>query len=66
MTQLQTVICTRTDNKFLTLDELEREHVTDVFKHYNSNITRTCKALGIGRTTLYRKLVQYGLRKKAS
>jgi transcriptional regulator of acetoin/glycerol metabolism len=66
MTELSTIICTRTDGKFKTLEELQREHVCGVFKHYNSNITRTCKALGIGRTTLYRKLVQYGLRKKAS
>jgi transcriptional regulator of acetoin/glycerol metabolism len=50
------------EGKFKTLEELIREHVEGVFQRYHGNVTRTCKTLGIGRTTLYRKLRAYGLR----
>lgn len=47
---------------FKTLTEMEEEHVRHVLTHYRGNVTRTCKALGIGRSTLYRLLRTYGLR----
>ena len=50
------------EGKFKTLEELIREHVEGVYKRYHGNVSRTYKTLGIGRTTLYRKLKAYGLK----
>ncbi len=48
-------------NGSLKLDEVEREVIRKaVFKHQN-NLTKAAEELGIGRTTLYRKLEEYGL-----
>lgn len=46
-----------------TLDQVERDHVEAVYRYYHCNATRTSRALQIGRTTLYRKLRQYGVMK---
>lgn len=47
---------------FKTLAEMEQEHVQYVLTYFRGNVTRACKALGIGRTTLYRRMKAYGLR----
>lgn len=44
-----------------TLEEVERRHVEAIFHQCNGDISRTAKALGIGRSTLYRKLAEYGV-----
>jgi two-component system, NtrC family, response regulator HydG len=45
----------------LNLVDVEREAIRKaVFKHHN-NLTKAAEELGIGRTTLYRKLEEYGL-----
>ncbi|MBC8110990.1 MAG: sigma-54-dependent Fis family transcriptional regulator, partial [Verrucomicrobia bacterium] len=41
------------------LSEVEKNHIRKVLKHTNSNKTETAKLLGIGLTTLYRKLEEY-------
>ncbi len=46
----------------LTLEDLERWAVKRALRDKNGRLTETAKALGIGRTTLYRKLEKYGLR----
>lgn len=45
-----------------SLDQLEREAIEAALRRTHGNITRAMKQLGIGRTTLYRKLKRYGLR----
>ncbi len=45
-----------------TLAELEREAIRETLARHRGNISATCRVLGIGRTTLYRKLERYGLR----
>ena len=45
-----------------TLAELEREAIERELERWNGNVTAVGKALGIGRTTLYRRLKAYGLR----
>ncbi len=45
-----------------TLDELERDAITSALNRANGNLSRVCRELGIGRTTLYRKLKKYELR----
>lgn len=48
-------------NGSLKLEEVEREAIRKaIFKHQN-NLTKAAEELGIGRTTLYRKLEEYGL-----
>ena len=44
-----------------TLDELERAHILKVLEHCEGQKTRAAQLLGINRTTLWKKLRQYGL-----
>jgi two-component system response regulator HydG len=44
-----------------SLAEVEREHIQRVLQHHRGNATYAAKQLGISRTTLWRKLRQYGL-----
>jgi two-component system NtrC family response regulator len=45
----------------LTLDDLFKEHIIRVLKIAKNNKTETARILGIGLTTLYRKLEEYKL-----
>ena len=45
----------------LPLEEVEKRHIVKVLAHHNDNRSRTAKALGISRATLYEKLHKYGL-----
>ena len=51
----------RTGNESLRLSEVEREVIRKAIKKSNNNLTRAAEELGIGRTTLYRKIEEYGL-----
>lgn len=44
----------------LTIEELEREYILKVLEQLGWNKARAAKALGLDRTTLYRKLERYG------
>jgi DNA-binding NtrC family response regulator len=46
----------------LTLDELERRHVTATFAAWDGNLARTARALGVSLSTLKRKARAFGLR----
>ena len=46
---------------WVTLEELEREHIVRVLKHHHQDLGRSAAILGIHRKTLLRKLRQYGL-----
>jgi two-component system NtrC family response regulator len=43
----------------LNLQEIERQHLIKVLKYTNGNKTETARQLGIGLTTLYRKIEEY-------
>jgi DNA-binding NtrC family response regulator len=43
------------------LDDLEREIITFALAHYRGHMSEVSRRLGIGRSTLYRKLKDYGL-----
>lgn len=45
----------------MTLDELERRHITITLDHLAGNKTKTAKVLGITVKTLYNKLHSYGM-----
>ena len=43
------------------LEEIEKRTIRQVIKKNGGNIKKTAKDLGLGRTTLYRKMKKYGL-----
>jgi two-component system, NtrC family, response regulator len=45
----------------LNLEDVERNHILSVLEQTNGNKTKTAEILGIGLTTLYRKLQIYGI-----
>jgi DNA-binding NtrC family response regulator len=47
----------------LTLDEVERRHITAVLQHAGGNVTQAARTLAIDRVTLYNKIKKYGLRR---
>ena len=47
-------------HRLATLDETERHHIERVIAACDGNLSLAARVLGIGRTTLYRKLEQYG------
>jgi len=47
----------------LSLDEVERRHITAVLNHAGGNVTQAARTLGIDRVTLYNKIRKYGLRR---
>lgn len=44
-----------------TLTGVEEEMIRTAISHYGGRMTEVAKRLGIGRSTLYRKLKEYGL-----
>jgi DNA-binding NtrC family response regulator len=44
---------------FPTLKEMERRHIERALAHFGGSRTHTCKALGISKATLWRKLKSY-------
>ena len=49
------------DGEGATLGEVERQLIVFALRHYGGRMSRVARALGIGRSTLYRKLREYGL-----
>jgi transcriptional regulator with PAS, ATPase and Fis domain len=49
------------NGKIATLAEVERAHIELVLKLSNHNYTETAKKLGISRSTLWRKIREYGI-----
>ena len=49
-----------------TIDQVERQMIEKAFAQHQGNISRVAKALGISRTTLYRRLERHGLIKADS
>ena len=47
--------------KTFNLSDVERDVIKQALKKCNGNLTRASEELGIGRTTLYRKIEEYGL-----
>lgn len=45
----------------LNLSDVEKNVIKTALKKFNGNLTRASEELGIGRTTLYRKIEEYGL-----
>jgi len=48
--------------ELLTLDEIEKKYITKAIQNCRGNIAAAAKILGIGRTTMYRKMKKYGIK----
>jgi DNA-binding NtrC family response regulator len=48
----------------MSLEELEQKAIMRALERHGGNLSDVARQLGIGRSTLYRKLEQYGLREK--
>lgn len=44
------------DGMFKTMEQIEQEVMQLALQHYHQNITRACEALGIAKSTFYRKI----------
>lgn len=49
------------DGEVRALEDMERELIAFALKHYAGHMSRVARSLKIGRSTLYRKLREYGL-----
>lgn len=49
------------DGHFKTLSEIEKHVIEAALKRYNGHMSEVARRLGIGRSTLYRKLEGYGV-----
>jgi DNA-binding NtrC family response regulator len=54
------------DSPTMTLEELEREYILKVLQHTSGQKKRASEILGINASTLYRKLIAYGLERRGS
>lgn len=54
------------DGRLLPLRAVERRHLEAALKACAGNLSETARLLGIGRTTLYRKIERYGLQALSS
>jgi two-component system response regulator HydG len=48
-------------SRIMPLAELEKQAIIDALRQLNGDKLMTARALGIGKTTLYRKLKEYGI-----
>jgi DNA-binding NtrC family response regulator len=45
----------------MTLDEVEKNMVIKALKHYDNNISKAAKSLGLSRAALYRRMEKFGI-----
>lgn len=45
----------------LNLDEIEKTTIEQALNQFNGNVSKAAKELGLGRTTMYRKMDKYGI-----
>ena len=49
------------DCRFIPLDDIEADIIRLAIGHYRGRMTEVARRLGIGRSTLYRKLAELGI-----
>jgi DNA-binding NtrC family response regulator len=45
----------------MNLEELEKQMIQKAIAQHAGNLSKAAQSLGLGRTTLYRKMARYGL-----
>jgi two-component system, NtrC family, response regulator HydG len=53
----------KSKKEVMNLEEMERKAIENAIHKYGGNMSKVAKELGLGRTTLYRKISKYGLDK---
>lgn len=53
--------CDQSGSRILPLAELEKQAILQTLEHFKGDKLTTARLLGIGKTTLYRKLKEYGI-----
>ena len=53
------------DGEVRSLDEIEADVIRYALERYSGNLTEIARRLGIGRSTLYRRLQELNLRTRA-
>jgi DNA-binding NtrC family response regulator len=59
--QLTNMLEEETEINSLNLTDMEKEVIRKALNKFGNNLTKAAEELGIGRTTLYRKMEEYGL-----
>lgn len=59
---IDTVVLHNGEGHIRTLADVEAEQITRAVKHYDGRMSEIARRLGIGRSTLYRKLEELGLK----
>lgn len=49
------------EKESLNLDDIEKETIEQALNKFNGNVSKAAKELGLGRTTMYRKMEKYGI-----
>jgi DNA-binding NtrC family response regulator len=58
----QPVLITDTTGELRTLEAIERDLIQFAIDHYSGHMSEVARRLGIGRSTLYRKVREYDLK----
>lgn len=45
----------------MTIEEMEKEMILKAMQHYNNQVSKAAKALGLTRSAMYRRLEKYGI-----
>jgi transcriptional regulator of acetoin/glycerol metabolism len=62
--QIRLLLATPVEPEPTRVDEVLRRHCLNVYRDNGSNVSKTCKALGVGRTTLYRWFQKWEIKAK--
>jgi DNA-binding NtrC family response regulator len=63
--QAAPVLIFDTDGHLRQLEQIERDLIELAIDHYSGHMSEVARRLGIGRSTLYRKLREYGIEERA-
>lgn len=60
--QVRLLLATPLEPDSVKLRDVIKAHVLNVYRDNDSNITKTCRALGVGRTTVHRWFKKWGVK----
>jgi prepilin-type N-terminal cleavage/methylation domain-containing protein len=61
LSQANGLIMQKDSNDFRKLCDIEKDIIASALKYYNGRMSEVARKLGIGRSTLYRKLEEFGI-----
>lgn len=60
--QIRLLLATPIEPESILVKDVLKRHCLNVFRDNGSNVSKTCKALGVGRTTLHRWFKKWGIK----